>query len=339
VGCQLFSIQNIFRLFLCLHLLGLIGSSAIRFAEGQEIKNLPESYGYYFFENGNLRKIPETAATLEAPFKDRGCSWGILGLDFKPEIVFKDQRPVIFIYEKSVELNRLKLVRLWYFQKLRAADFLGELPPEDSFEKSFGVNAGGLLDFGKWTVVAEYPIKGGPIPNLSEMYFVRSKEKLPPGKYAVCLGAAFTSHPSQAESGIRVRAFEIIGEEKSPPIFNPVDNPPVRILNSCLSDTEQEIEIKKGAKSSFPVSAGQIICSIDIKGQRGGEIIEFTWFCPDGTAQAKYRQALPLPQPGKLIHLSQIHRPIHLLMPGKWTVAIKVYGQLVKCLPFYVAVD
>lgn len=151
------------KIFLCFNLLIFIFSFASGFEEYQEIKNLPESYGYYFFEEGRWKKIPETIVTLEAPFKERGCSWGIYGIDYKPEISVKSKRPVIYVYEKDVDLRQLKLVRLWYFQKLRAIDFHGEPLPDDSFKKSLGVSASNKLDFEKWTVVAIYPIKGGPI--------------------------------------------------------------------------------------------------------------------------------------------------------------------------------
>jgi len=171
------------------------------------------------------------------------------------------------------------------------------------------------------------------------MYFFRPKEELLPGKYAVCPGTKFTSHPSQIDSGISVRVFEITGEEENHAIFNPVDNPPVRIINSCISDTEVGTKSMKKTISNFLVSVKQIICSIDVKGQRGGEIVEFIWCRPDGTIQAKHKQVLPFAQPERLVHVYHVYKPNHLLMPGKWTVAIEIYGQLVKCHPFYVSVD
>jgi hypothetical protein len=331
--------QKTSKILLRFSLLIVLFSLASGFVECQEIRNLPESYGYYFFNEGKWKKIPELIATLEAPLKERGCPWGIYGLDYKPEIAVKSKRPVIYIYEQDIDLRQIKLVRLWYFQKLRAVDYHGDPPPHDSFEKSLGVSANNKLDFGKWTVAATYPIKGGPIPNQSEMYLCRPNEELLPGKYAVCPGTKFTSHPSKIDSGLSVRVFEIIGEEENPALFNPVDNPPVKIINCSISDTELGTKTIKRTRSEFLVSVKQIICSIDVKGQRGGEIVEFIWCRPDGTIQAKYKQGLPFAQPGRLFHVYHVYKPNHLLMPGKWTVAIKIYGQLVKCHPFYVSVD
>jgi hypothetical protein len=314
-------------------------SFANGFVECQEIKKLPGSYGYFFLEEGKWKKIPEAVVTLEAPFKERGCSWGIYGLDYKPEITVQSKRLVVYIYEQDIDLSQLKIVRLWHFQKLRAVDFHGNPPPHDSFEKSLGVNAENKLDFGKWTVAATYPIKGGPIPNHSEIYLCRPKEELLPGKYAICPGTKFTSHPSRVDSGLKVRIFEITGEEESQTLINPVDNPPVKIINCCISDTEVGTKSMKRTKSDFLVSVKQIICSIDVKGQRGGEIVEFILYRPDGTIQDRHRQVLPFAQPGRLFHVCHVYKPTHLLMPGKWTVAIEIYGQLVKCHSFYVGVD
>ncbi len=339
MNTQSFFPQKTYRVLFRLSLLIVLFSLASGFVECQEIKNLPESHGYYFLETGKWKKIPEKIVTLEAPFKDRGCSWGIYGLDYTPEISVPSKRPIIYIYEKNVDLSQLKLVRLWYFQKLRAVDFHGDPPPYDSFGESLGVNTNDKLDFGKWTVVAAYPIKGGPIPNHSEMFFFRPKEELLPGKYAVCLGTKFTSHPSRVDSGLSVRVFEIIGEEENQALFNPVDHPSVRIVNCCVSDTEEGIKSMKRTRSDFLVSVKQIICSIDVKGQRGGEIVQFIWYRPDGTIQAKHKQVLPFAQPGRSFYVDHVYRPGHLLMPGKWTIAIKIYGQLIKCHPFYVNVD
>jgi len=331
--------KKIFIIFLRFNLLLVILYLTNSFVECQAIKNLPESYGYYFFRAGKWKKIPEATVTLEAPFKERGCSWGIYGLDYKPEITIQSKRPVIYIFEQNIDLSQLKLVRLWYFQKLRAVDYHGNPPPPDSFGKSLGVSANKKLDFGKWTVAATYPIKGGPIPNHSEIYLCRPREELLPGKYAICLGTKFTSHPSKVDSGLKVRVFEIIGEEENQPVINPVDHPSVRIINCTISDTGVDTKSMKGTRSDFLVSAKQIICSIEVKGQRGGEIVEFIWCRPDGTIQARHKQVLPFAQTGRSFHVYHTYKPTHLLMPGKWTVAVEIYGELVKCHSFYVNVD
>ncbi len=331
--------QKTNKMLLCFNLLIALFFLGNGFLECQEINNLPESFGYYFFEAGKWKKIPEAVVTLEAPFKDRGCSWGIFGLDYKPEISIQSKRPVIYIFEQNIDLSQLKLVRLWYFQKLRAVDYHGSPPPHDSFEKSLGVNANNKLDFGKWTVAAIYPIKGGPIPNHSEIYLCRPREELLPGKYAIYLGTKFTSHPSKVDSGLKVRVFEIIGEEENQPVINPVGNPPVRIISCTISDTGVGTKSMERTRSDFLVSAKQIICSIDVIGQRGGEIVKFTWYRPDGTIQAEHKQVLPFAQPGKSFHVDHLYKPTHLLMPGKWTIAVEIYGELVKCYPFYVNVD
>jgi len=100
--------KKFFIIFLRFNLLIALFSFVIGFVECQEIKNLPESYGYYFFEEGKWKKIPGAVVTLEAPFKERKCSWGIYGLDYKPEIAVTSKRPVIYIYEQDVDLRQIR---------------------------------------------------------------------------------------------------------------------------------------------------------------------------------------------------------------------------------------
>jgi len=315
----------------------LIILSVSIFFEAQEIENVPEFYGYYFLKKGEWVKIPEIVTTLHAPLKSVCSTWGILGIDSKPEIIIEEQRPIIFIYNKDKNINKLQLVRLWYFEKLRAVDFHGAPPDPGSFKKLCGVERNSMQNFGKWTVVGTYPIKGWTVQNHPEMLCIRPKKKLPPGVYAVYQGTKFTSLPVSSDLGLPLRAFEIIGEKEKPPELTPVDNPRVKIINFCISDKLEGIENMSAAKYNFLVSDKQIIAYIEVKGQRGREIVNFIWYRPDSTIQVRHKQVLSLPQPGRIFYVYQKFRPSCLLMPGTWVLAIKIYGELVKCTPFYVS--
>ena len=133
-----------------------------------------------------------------------------------------------------------------------------------------------------------------------------------------------------------MRAFEIKGAEKEPSELTCVDNPRVKIISSCISNRLEGIENMRVNKYNFLVSEKQIIAYIGIKGQRGGEIAKFIWYRPDGTIQVRHKYVLSLAQPGKIFYVHQKYNPPDLLMPGKWILAIEIYGELVKCLPFYV---
>ena len=315
----------------------LIILSVSIFVEAQEIENVPGSYGYYFLKKGEWVKIPEIVTTLRTPLKGVFSTWGILGIDSKPEIIIEEQYPTFLIYDKDTNTNKLQLVRLWYFEKLRAVDFHGTPPDPGSFKKLCGVERNSLQDFKKWTVVGTYPIIGRLILNHPDMFRVRPKKNLPPGVYAIYQGTKFTSLPLSSDLGIPLRAFEIKGAEKEPPELTCVDNPRVKIINSCISDRLEGIENMRVKKYNFLVSEKQIICYIGIKGQRSGEIAKFIWYRPDGTIQVRHKYVLGLAQPGKIFYVHQKYNPSNLLMPGKWILAVEIYGERVKCMPFYIS--
>ncbi len=308
-----------------------------QFCEAQIIEYLPGSFGYYILKSGELVKLPEITATKKASLSGSGSSWGIFGLDSKPELAVEEQRPTIFIYKPGLNSKQLILGRLWYFEKLRAVDFHGEPPSRESFKKSCGVERKSLLDFGKWTVVGTYPTAGRAVPNRPELFRIRPKRKLPPGIYAVYDRTKFSSRPVQSASGIPLRAFEVVGVEKKLPEYTPVSHPRFTLLKCFLSDKLERIEDLKVAKNNFFVSDNPIFTYVQIKGHRSGEVIEFIWYRPDGTVQVRQKQSLSLPPRGKIFHVYQKFRPTNLLMPGKWMLEVKVYGERVKYFPFQVS--
>jgi len=307
------------------------------FCNAQTIENLPGSFGYFILKSGELVKLPEITATKKAPLSGPGSRWGIFGLDSKPELAVEEQRPTIFIYEPGLNSKQLILGRLCYFEKLRAVDFHGEPPGPEFFKKSCGVERKSLLDFGKWTVVGTYTTTGRTVPNRPELFRIRPKRKLPPGVYAVYDRTKFSSRSVQSTSDIPLRAFEVVGIEKKLPEYTPVSHPRVTILKCNLSDKLERIENPIAAKDSFFVSDNPIFTYAQIKGHRSGEVIEFIWCRPDGTVQLRQKRALSLPPRGKIFHVYQEFRPSHLLMPGKWMLEVKVYGELVKFILFQVS--
>jgi hypothetical protein len=308
-----------------------------QFCKAQIIENLPGSFGCYILKSGELVMLPEITATKKNPLSGPGSSWGIFGLDSKPEVAVEEQRPTIFIYEPGLNLKQLRLGRLWYFEKLRAVDFHGEPPGPESFKKSCGVERKSLLDFGKWTVVGTYSIAGRTVPNRPELFRIRPKRKLPPGVYAVYDRTKFSSRSVQSASGIPLRAFEVVGVEKKLPEYTPVSHPRFTLLKCFLSDKRERIEDLNAAKDNFFVSDNPIFTYAQIKGHRSGEVIEFIWYRPDGTVQIRQKQALRLPPRGKIFHVYQEFRPLNLLMPGKWMLEVKIYGELVKRFLFQVS--
>jgi len=308
-----------------------------QFCKAQIIENLPRSFGYYILKSGELVKLPEITATKKAPLSGSGSSWGIFGLDSKPELAVEEQRPTIFIYEPGLDSKQLRLGRLWYFKKLRAVDFHGEPPARESFKKSCGVERKSLLDFGKWTVVGTYTITGRTVPNRPELFRIRPKRKLPPGVYAIYDRTKFSSRSVQSASDIPLRAFEVLGIEKKLQEYIPVSHPRFTILKCCLSDKLERIEKLNTSKDNFFVSDNPIFTYVQIRGHRSGEVIEFIWNRPDGTVQLRQKRGLSLPPRSKIFHFYQEFRPTNLLMPGKWMLEVKVYGERVKCLPFQVS--
>lgn len=300
--------------------------------ESQEIKNLPESHGCYILKGEGWLAIPEMKTTLQTLSKGTESNWGILGIDSKPGLVTEDQSPVVLILGQALDVKNFILSRLWHFEKLRAQDFCGTPLDPISFKKSFGVEKDGLQPFGKWTPVGIYNIKGGPLPNRADVIRIFPQEKLPSGVYAICQSREFTSLPVQINPNISVWAFEISGAEPLP--FEPVivENPRVKVINCCISDKLEGIESIKVIKDNFSVSENQIIAYLELQGQRPGEIIEFIWFRPDGTIQERQRHVLSFSR-----GVYQSFNPNNLLMPGKWMVAIKIYGELVKCIPLQVS--
>lgn len=308
-----------------------------QFCKAQIIENLPGSFGYYILKSGELVKLTEITATKKAPLSGPGSSWGIFGLDSKPELAVEEQRPTIFIYEPGLNSKQLILGRLWYFEKLRAVDFHGEPPARESFKKSCGAERKSLLDFGKWTVVGTYATTGRAVPNHPELFRIRPKRKLPPGIYAVYDRTKFSSRSVQSVSDIPLRAFEVVAVEKKLPEYTQVSHPRFTILKCYLSDKLKRIEDLKVAKDNFFVSDNPIFTYTQIKGHRSGEVIEFIWYRPDGTVQVRQKRALSLPPRGKIVHVYQEFRPLNLLMPGKWMLEVKIYGELVKCFLFQVS--
>ena len=308
-----------------------------QFCEAQAIKNLPGSFGYYILKSGELVKLPEITATKKAPLSGPGSSWGVFGLDSKPEVSVEEQRPTIFIYEPGLNSKQLRLGRLWYFEKLRAVDFHGEPPARESFKKSCGVERKSLLDFGKWTVVGTYTTTGRTVPNRPELFRIRPKRNLPPGIYAIYDRTKFSSRSVQSVSGIPLRAFEVVSVEKKLPEYTPVSHPRFTLLKCYLSDKLERIEDLNVTKDNFFVSDNPIFTYAQIKGHRSGEVIEFIWCRPDGTVQVRKKQVLSLPPSGKIFHVYQKFRPTNLLMPGKWMLEVKIYGELVKRFPFQVS--
>lgn len=308
-----------------------------QFCNAQIIENLPGSYGYYILKSGDLVKLSELTATKKAPLSGPGSKWGIFGLDSKPGLAVEDQRPTIFIYEPGLSSKQLILGRLWYFEKLRAVDFHGEPPARESFKKSCGAERTSLLDFGKWTVVGTYTTTGRPVPNRPELFRIRPKSKLPPGVYALFDRTKFSSRSVQSTSGIPLRAFEVVSIEKKLPEYTPLSHPRFTILKCCLSDKRERIEDLNVTKDNFFVSDNPIFIYAQIKGHRDGEVIEFIWCRPDRTIQVRQKRALSLPPRGKIFHVYQEFKPLNLLMPGKWMLEVKIYGELVKRFPFQVS--
>lgn len=323
-----------FLIILYLFALMILSHSGI--IEGQELISVPKYYGFYILKQGVWLPLLEMATSFYAPLKCSEGSWGILCLDSKPEILTEEQRPTILAYDPKMNINELSLVRLWYFKKLKAVYFHGEPPDPGLFEKLYGVERNSILDFGKWTAVGTYSFKAWPVTGHPEMLYIRPEEKFSPGVYAVCQSKNFTSLPVQADLKIPLRSFEIIGTETGPPDIFPVDNPRVKVMKSCVSNRLEGIEKTKGGEPVFSVSEKKLFAYIELKGYRSGEIIEFIWYRPDGSIQARNKQILSLPFPGRTSSVSQEMSPSHLLLPGRWMLAVKVYGELVVCLKFNV---
>lgn len=68
-------------------------------------------------------------------------------------------------------------------------------------------------------------------------------------------------------------------------------------------------------------------------------IVEFLLHRPDGSIHARHKRILDFPKPGRIYSILQEFIPSNLLMPGKWVLGIKIYGELVKCIPFYVSTE
>lgn len=331
-------LKNVIIIFFDSVLFILIILSASRIVEAQEIENVPETYGYYILKDGEWVEIPEVVTTRECPLKGDCSTWGILGIDSKPEIVIEKPRPIIFAYEQGGDITEFKLFRLWYFEKLRAVDFHGEPPAPGDFKELCGMERNSLQSFGKWTAVGTHSLKSWPSPKNPKMICIRPKEKLPSGVYAIYQGLKFSSSPTSSDLSIPLRVFEISGVENTLPELTPESNPRVTIIKSYISDKLAGIENLRSLQSSFLVSANRIVIYVELKAQRSGEIVEFILYRPDGTIQTRSRQVIALPEPGRIFHLYQEFTPSNLLMPGKWELTIEVYGILVKCIPFYVNV-
>lgn len=302
--------------------------------KSQEIKNLPTAYGYYILKDGELVSIPKMKTIFQTPFGDTSNPWGILGLDSKPEVVIEDQRPVILIHDQGLNVKNFSMARLWRFENLRAQNFCGMSLDPISFKESFGVEKESLQPFGKWTPVGIYDIKGGPLPNRPDIIRIIPQEKLPSGIYAIYQGRDFISRAVQKNPNLSVWPFEISGAEPTPLEPAPVENPRVKFIKCCISDKLEGIEDLKIAKDNFLVSENQIITYFELQGHRAGEIFELIWFRPDGTIQERQKQVLSSSR-----RIRQSFNPDNLLMPGKWKLAIKIYGELVKRIPFQVSVN
>ena len=177
-----------------------------------------------------------------------------------------------------------------------------------------------------------YDIKGGPLSNRPDVIRIFPQEKLPPGIYAICQGREFTSRPVQMDPNLSFWAFEISGAESTLTEPSLVENPRVKILKCCISNKLEGIENLKSTKDNYFISQNQIAAYLELQGHRAGEIIEFIWCRPDGTIQERKRQILSFER-----QVYQSFNPHNLLMPGKWRLAVKIYGELVKCIPFQVS--
>ena len=304
----------------------------------ESTEEVPDFYGYYILKGGEWVEIPRMFTEKKTCLKGVCSSWGIHGLITKPELVSDDLRPTIIIYEKGLNIDALKLVRLWYFEQLRAVDFHGSPPDPGFFRSLCGVRRENLCFLGLWTPVGTYPHQIGPVPNHPDMYRIRAKEKLPPGIYAVSQSKNFTSRPMAGDFHILIRAFQIRGlESKStepPPLFQT----PVKIVRTLIAEGLDQGENPVGIKTHFLVSTQQIVGYMDVKETRGGEVIDLIWLRPDRSVHVQDRITLSSPRPGKVQYVYSRFKPANLLMPGTWVFAIKINGDLVRWKPFHVSV-
>ncbi|MBL7083031.1 MAG: hypothetical protein ISS41_05295 [Candidatus Aminicenantes bacterium] len=309
--------------------------------EAQENKNTPEFYEFYISQNGKKIEIPEMPTMLQSPIKAISEPWNIPGINSRPKLTINEQRPVIYINKNGINLEKIKLVRLLYFEKLRVFDFQWGSLGSELHKKPNGEERNSLRNFGQWAAVGTYPIKGGPMPNNPDLYCIRPKERLAPGVYTIyqCPGIKDSSCFIPFDLGIPLRTFEITGEEA--PFFEliPSNNPSIKIIKSNISNVLKGIKCPRAGKYNYLFSEEQIFAYIEVEGQRGGEIVEFLWHRPDGSIHARQKRILDFPKPGRIISILQEFVPSNLLMPGKWVLGIKIYGELVKCIPFYVGTE
>lgn len=329
------------KFFLRFALFILIILLVSQFIEAQGTENTPEFYEFYISQNGKKIEIPEMPTMLQSPIKAISEPWSIPGINSRPKLTINEQRPVIYINKNGINIEKIKLVRLLYFEKLRVLDFQWGSLGSELHKKPNGEEKNSLRNFGQWAAVGTYPIKGGPMPNNPDLYCIRPEERLAPGVYTIyqCPGIKDSSCFIPFDLGIPLRTFEITGEEA--PFFEliPSNNTRIKIIMSNISNVLKGIKYPKAGKYNYLFSEEQIFAYIEFKGQRSGEIVEFLWHRPDGSIHARHKRRLGFPKPGRIFSVLQEFRPSNLLMPGKWVLGIKIYGELVKCIPFYVGTE
>jgi hypothetical protein len=331
------SLKKVFSSYFLFVLIILI---AYGLSKAQEIKAVPKDYGYYILKNGEFAPIPEIVAKASNPLPGPAIEWGVLAFDSKPEFIIEEQAPTILIYDPGVSLDKLRLFRLCQFKKLRAVDFHQDPPEPKSFEKLFGLKSDSLVDFGKLTIVGAYATKRWLIRSHPDLVFIRPREKLSPGMYALSCDERLVSCIVPNDINIPARAFEITGpetESEALNLLNPVDKPRVQVLKCCTSRRLEGIETLGGEKPDFFISDRKIFSFVELKGYRPGEIVEFVLCRPDGTIEARNKQVLGPPSPDGRARVYQEFSPEFFLIPGNWKLAVKVYGDVVKCIPFSVS--
>jgi len=303
--------------------------------EAKQKDEFPMFFGHYILKDDEWVEIPEMVTTLVSPLKGICSTWGILGLGSKPDIHIEKPNPLLFIYKQGIDLKKLKLMRLWYFNELPAVYFHGAPPDPGFFSSLCGVRWDSKQYFGKWTVIGLYPFKSGAVQNNPDMIRLQPTENLQPGIYCIYHGNNFTSQPCPKSLNLPVYAFEVVGETKIPPVPIAMEHPFIKIIQCAVSDTMKIIDNRTAAKWEFPISVKQLIAYLEVKEQKGGEAVEFIFRRPDGSIYDSEKSTLGAPRNTSFYSYVKI-QPNYLLMPGIWTLMVKIDGSYIRCIDFRV---